>query len=300
MLENASSDLLSRILEQYQLQAHIFASPKVCGAWQINTTGLHRAGFHLLVQGGCWLHADGLDDPLRLAEGDLVFLARETRHLLSPEAEPSDRDMRLINDGDGTVTEIICGSVEFAHQDAQAVMETLPTPMVLRAGQAAGPAQFQALAALMKAEVENPRDGHQALLDRLAEVLVVMVLRYATTSGEVTSGLLAGIREPSLRPALKAIHEQWEQPGSLGELAELAGLSRSAFSRRFTRIVGRTPGQYRDHWRLWQAERLLVDRRHSVARVAERLGYASEAAFRRAFTRARGKTPGVARRSVEA
>jgi AraC-like DNA-binding protein len=53
---------------------------------------------------------------------------------------------------------------------------------------------------------------------------------------------------------------------------------------------------YLARWRMQQADRLLRDRRLSVAQVAEQLGYATEASFRRAFKRIRGVGPGAVRR----
>ena len=45
-----------------------------------------------------------------------------------------------------------------------------------------------------------------------------------------------------------------------------------------------------------QADRLLRDRRLSVAQVAEQRGYATETSFRQAFKRIRGVGPGKVRR----
>ncbi len=296
MPERIDSDLLSRILSQYQFNARVFASPRVCGAWQINTTGLHQAGFHLMVQGACWLHAEALENPVALNSGDLVFLARETRHLLSPQQNPVDSAMRLVNEGGGEITEIICGAVEFGHTDANALLDTLPAVLVLQADNANQQAQIAAMATLLGQELDQRQAGFGALLDRLAQMLVIVVLRHAMATGLVTGGLLSGIRDPRLREPLRLIHEQWQSYWSLEALAEKAGLSRSAFARLFAQVIGNTPKQYQDAWRLWQAELMLKDRKHSVAQVAEQLGYASEAAFRRAFSRVRGQPPGLVRR----
>ncbi len=299
MPESINSDLLSRILSQYQLSARVFASPRVCGAWQINTSGLHQTGFHLVVRGECWLHAASLDQPVALSSGDVVFLTRETHHLLSPSKAPADDGMRLVYEGDGTISEIICGAVEFMHSDARVLMDSLPTILVLHAANPHQQAWTAALATLLGQELDQRQAGFSALLDRLSEMLVILVLRHAMSTGQVTGGLLAGIRDPRLREPLRLIHEQWHRYWSLNQLAEQAGLSRAAFARQFARVIGTTPKQYQDAWRLWQAELLLKDRHHSVARVAEQLGYASEAAFRRAFARVRGRPPGAVRRLSE-
>lgn len=91
------------------------------------------------------------------------------------------------------------------------------------------------------------------------------------------------------------------EPGSawhLATLAELAHLSRSSFAERFSRVVGCPPLEYLSRWRMQVAARRLGDRRLSLARAAEQVGYTSEFAFAKAFKRVTGRTPGVYRRSL--
>ena len=72
-------------------------------------------------------------------------------------------------------------------------------------------------------------------------------------------------------------------------------MSRTAFAELFAATVGMPPIQYLAHWRATEARRLHKDRRFSVARIAEMLGYRSEAAFRRFFKRVEGVGPGKVR-----
>jgi AraC-like DNA-binding protein len=75
-------------------------------------------------------------------------------------------------------------------------------------------------------------------------------------------------------------------------------MSRTAFSERFSEVLGTSPIEYLTQWRMAEAARLLADPRLSVATVAERLGYQTEAAFRRAFKRIHGFGPGQIRRRI--
>ncbi|MCB1925541.1 MAG: helix-turn-helix transcriptional regulator [Gammaproteobacteria bacterium] len=74
-------------------------------------------------------------------------------------------------------------------------------------------------------------------------------------------------------------------------------MSRSAFSARFTQLVGVSPGKYLTEWRMQLARTRLLDSTTSVAAIAEGLGYQSKAAFCRAFKRAFKSSPGSVRRS---
>jgi len=297
MLENPKPDMLSSILGQYQLRAEVFASPSVCGNWRVNTAGMHHAGFHLVRAGGCWLHLREAE-PRWLAAGDIVFLPNDEWHVLSPQRELGDDTMALVNEGDGPITTLTCGSVAFDDRAGKALMSTLSGPIVLCAADSRDPEVQRALAQLLTSEAAQSGPGRQVVLDRLAEVVFVRVLRHVIDAGVADTGLLAGLRDRNLRRALTAVHEDWQKAWQLEELADTAGLARSTFARRFRAVVGESPMHYVSAWRLWHAERLLADGTQSVAAVAEQLDYASEAAFRRAFTRIRGRPPGQVRRDA--
>lgn len=296
MSESPDDDLLPEILAEYRLHARVWANPRVCGAWRLNTTGLHRAGFHLVVSGCCWLHLEDGHAPHALGAGDLVFLSRDSWHVLSPEIELDGDNTRLETEGDGPRTEIICGAVEFEDPAGETLLQALPHCVLIRSSEACEDVGLPLLARLMATESQAESPGRQTVLDRLSDVLLILVLRHLMAAGDVRSGLLAGLANPQLRRALVCIHREYLRPWQLEALAARAGLSRSVFARQFVEVVGDTPMNYLARWCMHQAEVMLQDRRRSVAEVAETFGYASEAAFRRAFKRTRGKGPGAVRR----
>jgi AraC family transcriptional regulator, activator of mtrCDE len=291
----ALSDSLSDALLHFPLHASIYAVPKVCGTWRLNPSGHHQAGFHLLSAGQCWLHQR--DAPaVWLEAGDLVFVSRDCWHVFSPEPVLTDDWTLIPDDQQGPAVELICGAVEFPGGTGQALLAGLP-PLVVIAGQTEGAQQrVHALGKLMSLESLNEEPGGRVILDRLADVLVVMVLRYLMASGQAREGMLAALADPHLGKALACIHRDFQQPWTLESLASASGLSRSAFARRFQQTIGETPVNYLTAWKMQQAEHLLRERRHSVAQVGAMLGYQTDAAFRRAFKRLRGYGPGEVRR----
>jgi AraC-like DNA-binding protein len=86
----------------------------------------------------------------------------------------------------------------------------------------------------------------------------------------------------------------------VNELAHEVALSRSAFARRFARVVGAPPAAYLAGCRMTIAERLLRDSDLKLAAVASRVGYTSEFAFAKAFKRDYGIAPGTYRRRAAA
>ena len=289
-------DSLSQIITHYQMKARVYSSPRVCGAWRINPTGMHAASFHLVAAGGCWLHLSRTGEPVRLEAGALIFLSRDLWHVLSPEARLDGDDTRIDVLADGPQTELICGSIDFGSPHAARLMSTLPDLVLLNGNDDEHPNRIKALGRLMAAEASGEDNGNQMVLDRLSDVLVVLVLRHAMASGLVQGGALAVLAYRRLSGALDAMHRTPGEHWTLEALAARAGVSRTAFAQRFAALMGETPMSYLAAWRMQLAEQHLRDQRLSVAQIAELLGYATEAAFRRAFKRVRGIAPGAIRR----
>ena len=147
-----------------------------------------------------------------------------------------------------------------------------------------------AVATLIVDEARERRCGSGAVLDRLGEVLLVRLLRERLDAGTAEVGLLAGLADPRIAPAIVAMHDRPGHGWRAESLAELAGLSTSRFSARFAERVGTTPMSYLRRWRMVLA-RQDIERGDRVQRVAARYGYASSEALGRAFRRLHGDRP---------
>lgn len=140
------------------------------------------------------------------------------------------------------------------------------------------------------AEAEANRCGRVSALNRLAEVMVLMMLRQVIDAGSDRPGLFAALAHPSLHRALVSMHDLPARPWTVQELADRATMSRTHFMSTFSRVVGTTPMAYLGAWRLTLAARHL-NAGHPVKAVARRVGFSSAAAFSRAFSRAYGHPP---------
>lgn len=295
---NESTDPLTDALIHFPLHAHVYASPRVCGAWRINPTGHHQAGFHLVSEGQCWLHQDGFE-PRALHAGDLVFVAHDCWHVLSPDQCIKDDRTVLTFEENGEPFEVICGSVEFPGGMGRSLIAGLPAMVVIPGADMVGQDNVRALGRLMANESQGTNRGARIIQDRLADVLLTLALRHLMNTGAARKGLLAGLADPFLGKALMYIHRDFEEPWNLSSLSAAVGLSRSAFARKFQDLMEETPMNYLTEWRMLHAEKWLREGHHSVAQIAERLGYETDAAFRKTFKRIRGQTPGEVRRQVK-
>ncbi len=143
---------------------------------------------------------------------------------------------------------------------------------------------------MVKEESADQQPGNQFMLSRLAEMLLVEAMRCAST-GNAPPGLLRGLGDDRIAPALKQLHAHINHGWSVGQLASIAALSRSAFFERFTRLVGSAPMEYLLILRMHIAKTLLRANELSVAAIAERVGYGSTSAFSAAFSRHVGQAP---------
>ncbi|MFI6426690.1 cupin domain-containing protein [Promicromonospora sp. NPDC050880] len=154
---------------------------------------------------------------------------------------------------------------------------------------------------LLASEAQALDPGGEAVMTRLADVLVIHVLRqWLRTSDEASTRWLAALRDPHVGHVLSRMHAEPERHWTLAELARQADMSRSAFAERFAVLLGVPPMRYLAGWRLHQAHTALTTTAEPVASIARRVGYRSESAFGRAFKRHHGASPGAVRRSGRA
>ncbi|MEJ2854201.1 MULTISPECIES: helix-turn-helix transcriptional regulator [unclassified Saccharothrix] len=109
-------------------------------------------------------------------------------------------------------------------------------------------------------------------------------------------GWPAALTDPLLATALHHIHDDPTRRWTVQDLGAAVGMSKTAFARRFTAVVGQPPLTYLTWWRLSTAARLLRDTDDPLAAIARRVGYSSEFAFSNAFRREFDTAPGRFRR----
>ena len=275
--------------------------------------------FHVITAGECVL-IDSQDRHHRLRRGDVVVLPHGAGHRA---AEPADAPAPLVFDlphdyisrqyavlrhggpTRGTEsaaherTDLICGVVQFDHPAARSLIEMLPEIIHIDAAQAASWHWFPSLLALMSHETQSARAGGEAVVTRLCDILVIQAIRWwVDHDPSAHTGWLGALRDPAIGEAIAAIHRDPAADWTVQLLAEQVALSRSAFSARFTELVGESPMNYVTKWRMYVAIDLLRHQQLPIAQVASQTGYQSEASFSRAYKRVMGYPPSAARQPV--
>lgn len=277
--------------------------------WGIRFEPQEGAGFHVILQGACWL-LPVRGEPLPLGVGDVVFLPRELGHAIAdaPTTPLRNATTRRLVDAacpaagvgaGGAATVMLCGAYRLDQSRTHPLLAEMPDVVHLPARVGQHSSLRGAVDLLGRELTTEPLPGSAGVVPALLDVLLLYILRawHDEQAEQATTGWGPALRDPAVTAALRAIHRAPAQPWTVQALATQAGLSRSAFAERFTATVGSPPLTYLTWWRMTTAARMLRDTDLLLRSVAERTGYASEYAFAKAFKREFGIAPGQYRNS---
>jgi len=289
-------DPLSEVVRLLQPRG-VFANPiSGKGNWAIRYGEYGEPSFCIMLEGSCMLAVDG-HEPITISAGDFVLLPATPPFTISsfgpslvthldPKAMAEGVEERRYGDQEGTPEmRSLGGAFLFDNADPQLLVSLLPGVVHVRDS-----TRLAQLVHMMGEEYRSQQPGSAFMLANLIGMMLVEAMR-STTTGSAPPGLLRGLGDERLAPALKKMHAQVDHPWTVGDLATAAALSRSVFFERFTRTVGMAPMAYLLYWRTEIAKDLLRREKLSVAAVAERVGYGSTSTFSVAFSRQVGTSP---------
>jgi transcriptional regulator GlxA family with amidase domain len=141
------------------------------------------------------------------------------------------------------------------------------------------------------AEQAAPGPGSQTMMRALMTQGLVAVLRRLCDGGTCSLPWLQALGDDRLVRALDVMLEAPERPHTLESVARAAGMSRSAFSERFSTTFGRTAMDLLREVRLDRGAELLRTTDLSVQAVAEHVGLSSRSYFSKAFRARFGVDP---------
>ncbi|KQS59417.1 AraC family transcriptional regulator [Rhizobium sp. Leaf371] len=291
------SDPLAQIVSLLKPVPSIAKLVTAGGTWWVERRELGSPFYCAIVEGRCLLTIAGRT-PIILESGDFVLVPQIHEFTMSSfEPPPPGTSSQRLETGPGVfrlgdpdapseVTAMV-GHCSFRANDKQLLSSLLPDIVHAR-----GERRLMDLVGMIHAEMVGGLAARDMILSRLLEVLFIDALR-STGGAETSPGLLRGLSDMRLAPALRRIHQDPSGGVSVEELAETSAMSRSAFFDRFRRQVGVPPMEYVTGWRMAIAKDLLIRREAPLVEIATRIGYASASAFNVAFTRHVGVTPGV-------
>lgn len=302
-MQRSTDNLVNWLLSSLELQTTLFHVGQYCGMWRAVPSEYMRAGFHLLLNGNCWMHLPEHKESIPLLRGDAVFFLRETLHYLSPNEIPDDPTLCLAREGDmlpidGSVADAValaCGFFNFRSGLSEMLISSFPDYFIIHADntELAG---TRIIFDLIIDEAKRTDDEPSPLIVRLTDILFFYVIRQMALTQNISAGLWAVVQSPEFVKLLEAMIKEPEKSWPVEVMANFSHMSRATFFKRFSKIAGQPPNLFLVMVRMKIAAQLLRQGR-SITQTAEKVGYQSESAFSKAFKRTVGEQPGAYQRT---
>ena len=192
------------------------------GLFELDTVAVQREAVndvtcyvHVVRRGPVdMLHRDGTR--LRIDEPAVVLYPRPLWHRLQTS--------------ETCAAELVCASIQMGGGTLNPLAHALPAPVVVPLAQTAA---LDATLKLLFAEAFEQHEGKQAMLDRLCEVVLIHVLRFALGAERQALGVLAAMAHPQLARALLAMHEDPARHWRVAQLATSPACRARASQARF-------------------------------------------------------------------
>lgn len=301
---------LGKLLNSLRMDS-VFLTDSTLGApWSITLPAMNRCMmFHLVLENSGQLTVG--DKTTQLHPGDFVLLPHGEGHIISdgtsltstgledlPIECITDRFETLSFGGKGVTTRMLCGALTFEHPLALRLLNVLPPVILIPGDSRETQPVVSNLGDLLLNETQSMAVGSEAVITRLADILVVTAMRsYLEDMDAAQTSWINALEDDRIGASMRLIHDEPDKHWSLEELASQVGMSRTSFATQFKRLVGNTPMDYLTEWRMSLAFSKLQHGQDSILSIALDIGYQSEAAFSRAFKKVVGQTPGEVRKA---
>lgn len=302
-MQPSTDHLANWLLSSLELQTTLFHVGQYCGMWRAVPSEHMRAGFHLVLNGRCWMHLHGQSESIPLQRGDAVFFLRETLHYLSPNETPDDPELCSVREGSMTTIDdsvadavaLACGFFNFRAGLSEMLLSSFPDYLVIRADNAEL-AGTRAIFDLIIAEAKRADEMPSPLIVRLTDILFFYVIRQMAQTQTISAGLWAVVQSSEFARLLEAVIKQPDKPWPVEAMADFSHMSRATFFKRFSQIAGQSPNLFLAMVRMKIAAQLLRQG-SSITQTAEKVGYQSESAFSKVFKKIVGQQPGAYQRA---
>ena len=309
-------DLLSDILTNLSMRGTLYFRTSFTKPWGVAVPAYENvARFHFAHRGSCLVSVDGVEDPVDLAQGDLIIIPHGSAHKMycghKPESTILPLDTVLEKSGytgtgvlvyggnePNSETQLICGHFSFEVHAKHVLMDRLPPLIHLKNyGEAAGK-WMEATLRVIGDEAGGHHMGGDLIALKMSEAILAQAIRSFVESSNAREWGLSAFADDNLRKALDVFHKSPEKNWTVEALAKAAGMSRTSFAVLFQKKMAMTPMEYVTAWRIEVAKKLLMVPKNTLTDAAEGAGYASDSAFARVFKKETGLTPAGFKKSA--
>ena len=133
--------------------------------------------------------------------------------------------------------------------------------------------------------------GFEVLFESLSRVFLVKLIGSYGNIKTTPQKANKGFNINQYKKVFDFIGENFPESLTVTQMAKVAGVSRSHFSRLFKDVVGRTPMQFLQEYRLEQARKMLKKTQLSLSEIAISCGFSDQSHFSRLFKESYGTSP---------
>jgi AraC-like DNA-binding protein len=291
--------LLDKLLSNLSVHVRPFAICSLTNGWRLHLPGPTGLLLHFVLEGEGTLYGPK-GDAHRLSPMHLAVVPSGAKHIMETTGELTE-ELRIDSPPpSGQVYDIVAGSKDradlvigcglidvrygssmdlFSHLTEILSVDLSSAPQALTAFRGIMDEQSQAIA------------GHDAMTAALMTQCLVHFFRRLPSEDEAAVPWITALQDLRLGRVVDAVLDSPGADHTIDSMAEVAVMSRSAFSSMFERSFGKTPMSFVSHIRMQAAAQMLEVDSASVDEIANSVGYASRSHFSRTFKEHMGLPP---------
>jgi AraC-like DNA-binding protein len=292
---------LDRLLVTLDVAVQNFAVCEVARERRLVPSPVDAIMVHYVLQGTMHVEIPGLQ-PLACEAGSLALIPPGMKPSMAAQPGPAKevvatehcsvtREGMLVFDAaDGRPGDLryVAGIVLASFSGSFGLLDKLKVPV---AANLADSKIVRHAYDIMLDEIAAPSLGTRALTSALMKSCLVMAIRRLIERPGTHEALIGSLADVRLSRAVMAVLKIPAAAHTVATLAEEAGMSRSAFNRRFLDAFGMGPMEFVAKTRLYHGANMLRTTKLPVKVIGNSIGYASRSHFSKAFRDAYGADP---------
>jgi AraC-like DNA-binding protein len=297
--QTAESSILERYLTNLSVTVEPFALCLLDRGWRLSLPGPPCAMLHFVVQGDGWLSCKD-ETHTKIGKNWVIVIPSGTAHSLETHEQfdhelaipctPTGPPVHHIVAGESGPLDMIvgCGTLNIRYGEALGLFDHLSEILIIDMSKIP---EVPSLFKIMIEEQGSNAPGQPVIQGAIMTQLLVYMLRTLGEQSESGLAWLNALDDPRLA---RVIDHILDDPGALHtveSLADVACMSRSAFSKHFNDAFARSPMALVNHVRLERAAKMLSTSHMSIEQIGKRVGFSSRSHFSRAFKRHTNVSP---------
>ena len=207
---------VGKLLDSLRMESAFYTDAKLTRPWAMEMPAMPNfMMYHLVIEGTAEFRVGGAafvlkkDDFVLFPKGDGHILSDGSCKIITRLAElpiecVTERYERLSFGGDGEQTRMVCGAMVFQHPLAIKLLGILPPFITIDSGSADSSSVVNGITELLETESHSISVGAEAVISRLADILVIAAMRqYLAELEDSETGWLSALQDDRIGKALR-------------------------------------------------------------------------------------------------